>query len=116
MLFRSPSIAVFLVPFLSEEKSLKCPADVPYATDRADSDKPYYETEKTSYRYNHNLGDKRIKDYIVKKATSPIRPVKYEERNLEILFDHRPFHGKAEKRGSVNYLYADLHIGDLGKQ
>jgi len=111
-----PSIAVFLVPFLSEERSLKCPADVPYATDRADSSKPYYETEKTSYTYNFRLGGKRIKDYITERASSPRRPVKYEERNLEVLFDYRPFHGKAGKRGSTNYLYADLHIGDSGRQ
>lgn len=109
---RKPSVAVFLVPFLSSEKSLKCPADVPYAVDRADSDKPYYETEKTSYRYNEILGGKRIKKYIAQKASSRRRPVKYEERNLEILYDYQKFHGK----GSSNYLYADLHIGDSGRQ
>jgi len=111
-----PSIATFLVPFLAEERSLKCPADVPYAVDRADSDKSYYETEKTSYSYNSRLGGRRIQDYIAARASSSRRPANIEERNLQILYDYRPFHGKAGKRGSTNYLYADLHIGDSGKQ
>ena len=111
-----PSIAAFLKPFLSSEKSLKCPADVPYAVERADSEKSYYETEKTSYTYNARLGGRRIKDYIAARASSRRRPTKIQERNLQIMHDYRPFHGKAGKRGNTNYLYADLHIGYSGKQ
>ncbi|MBN1456353.1 MAG: type II secretion system protein [Sedimentisphaerales bacterium] len=111
-----PSIATYLGPFLSGEKNLKCPADVPYAVERADSEKSYYETEKTSYSYNSRLGGQRIKDYITARAASSRRPTKIEERNLQIFYDFRPFHGKAGKRGSTNYLYADLHIGYSGKQ
>ena len=119
---KKPSISVFLEPYLSDKRSLKCPADVP-DPDRIDQPgKRYYETEKTSYQYKFQLGNKRIKDFLVDKATSRRRPQKIEERNLEILNDYRPVHGDVPKEGkktdtkATNYLYADLHVGGAEKQ
>jgi prepilin-type processing-associated H-X9-DG protein len=29
------------------------------------------------------------------------------------MYDYEPFHGQAGESGSTNYLFADLHVGDL---
>lgn len=37
---------------------------------------------------------------------------KVHERDVHVLYDYANFHGKKGKKGSVNYLYVDGHIGD----
>lgn len=110
-----PSINVFLKPFLSAAESLKCPADT--GRGRKDSTKSYFETEQSSYAYNESLGNKRIHECLIQRSgRGRRRRPATDEKNLDVLKDYEPFHGKAGKSGSVNYLYADLHIGDLKEQ
>ena len=110
-----PSIAVFLKPFLSAAESLECPADT--GRGRKDSTKSYFETEQTSYSYNESLGGRRIHEYLIQRSgRGRRRRPATDEKNLDVVKDYEPFHGKPGKPGSVNYLYADLHIGDLKEQ
>ena len=37
---------------------------------------------------------------------------KVHEREIHVLYDYANFHGRKGRKGSVNYLYADGHIGD----
>ena len=97
-------VAHFIVPFLSGEKSLQCPADNGHK--RPGYTKRYFETEGSSYEYNQSLGGKRVRDTFL---TSKLG---FAERDVHVLYDYGPFHGKKRKVGSVNYLYADGHIGD----
>jgi prepilin-type N-terminal cleavage/methylation domain-containing protein/prepilin-type processing-associated H-X9-DG protein len=94
-----PAITKFLLPYLSEPKTFECPAD---------RVKKYFLTEGTSYEYNSRLGGKPIsKERLAER---------FGERNVHVLYDYEPFHGKAGKPGARNYLYADGHIGDLRRQ
>jgi prepilin-type processing-associated H-X9-DG protein len=34
------------------------------------------------------------------------------EREVQVLYDYTNFHGTKGRKGSVNYLYADGHVGD----
>ncbi len=88
-----PSITVFLKPYLLELKVFKCPGD-----------KKYYEERGTSYAYNRRLGGKPVSSsYFVQRN-------KEKEQNIEVLYDYGSNHG------AYNYLYADGHIGDKGRQ
>lgn len=107
-------IAEFLKPFLSAPESLECPADS--AQKRLDSNRKYFETELSSYEYNDRVGGKRIRDFLIQLSGNKKKIKVSDEKNLEIVWDYEPFHGEADKPGAVNYLYADLHIGDLDKQ
>ena len=108
-----PGIAEFLEPFLSAPESLECPADS--GRKRPDSNEKYFETELSSYEYNARVGGKRIRDFLIQLSGKKKNTVS-DEKNLEIVSDYEPFHGEAGKPGAVNYLYADLHIGDLSEQ
>jgi type II secretory pathway pseudopilin PulG len=96
-----PPISEFLLPYLSQAEIFRCPAD---------KIKKYYLTEATSYEYNARLGGKPIsKSHLVESHGE-------NERNIEVMSDYEPFHGKAGERGAKNYLYGDGHIGDLTRQ
>jgi len=96
-----PPITKFLLPLLSEAKTFRCPADTV---------KKYYKSEGTSYEYNSSLGGKPVsQSFLVTRR-------KESERNIHVMRDYEPFHGKAGKSGGTNYLYADGHIGDVKDQ
>ena len=97
-------ISEFLLPFLSGAKSLQCPGDDGHR--RKDHTERYYESEGSSYEYNQVLGGKRVEDVFLTDDLG------FSERDVHVLYDYRPFHGKKGKVGSVNYLYADGHVGD----
>jgi prepilin-type processing-associated H-X9-DG protein len=57
------------------------------------------------------LGGKRVGvGYLTDKVI--FNDEKVHEREVQVLYDYTNFHGKRGKKGSVNYLYADGHIGD----
>jgi len=96
-----PPITEFLLPYVQEKEVFKCPSD---------RDKNYFVSEGTSYEYNSRLGGKPVsKSRLAQK-------LKLKERNIDIMHDYEPFHGRAGKPGSTNYLYADGHVGDFRKQ
>ena len=97
-------ISDFMVPFLSGNKSLICPSDDGHKRD--DYRERYYQSEGASYEYNQSLGGKRVKDAFLSDKLG------FSERDVHVLYDYGPFHGKKGKVGAVNYLYADGHIGD----
>lgn len=97
-----PSIKAFLLPLLKQPDTFVCPADTV---------KKYYRPEKEglSYEYNARLGGKPVSRSFLARRGIP-------ERDIHVMSDFDPFHGKAGKPGSKNYLYADTHIGDYKKQ
>ena len=93
-----PPIAQFLLPHLSSQaKIFKCPGD-----------NVYFLTEGSSYEYNSRLGGKPVSQTFLAET--------YGERNVHVMYDYEPFHGKPGKPGAKNYLYADGHVGDLTRQ
>jgi hypothetical protein len=96
-----PPITEFILPYVSLPEVFKCPAD---------KIKKYFLSEGTSYEYNHRLGGKPVsKSHLVERHGE-------SERNIEVMSDYEPFHGQPGEPGAKNYLYADSHIGDLGRQ
>lgn len=95
-----PPITDFILPYLSEPKTFKCPAD---------RVKKYFLSEGSSYGYYSRLGGKRI-------SQSRWAERGEKERNIHVMYDYEPFHGKRGKPGAKNYLYADWHVGDLKTQ
>ena len=97
-------IAEFLGPYLSGGKSLKCPAD--NGKMREDYSETYFSSEQSSYEYLQPLGGKKVeKSFLTNKWDFSIQEV-------HVLYDYDSFHGERRKLGSVNYLYADGHVGD----
>jgi prepilin-type processing-associated H-X9-DG protein len=91
-----PRIADVLAPYLNNEKALQCPSD---------NDRNFFESEGSSYQYNTVLGGQAVgKDFMTQRL-GPSR--------MPVMHDYEPFHGPAGQKGSTNYLFADLHVGDL---
>jgi type II secretory pathway pseudopilin PulG len=98
------AITAFLLPLLRQPQVFKCKADTRYN---------YYQQWGTSYHYHgqgpFGLGGKAISDsHLAKEGVSL--------RNINVMNDFDPFHGKAGRPGAENYLYADWHVGDLSDQ
>jgi len=97
-------LSEFLVPFLAAPETLHCPAD--NGQQRPGYSERYYESEGSSYEYLETLGGKRVENtYLTDKLG-------FRERDIHIIYDYDSFHGKKGRKGSVNYLYADGHVGD----
>ena len=105
-------------------RAWQCPSDEFIgAKDTTDANNPFdagmppaehwYDLYETSYQYNPFLnafsgGDKfygTIKAYAEKRHRSLSR--------IDLFHDYKPFHGVAGKPGSMNYLFADWHVGDV---
>lgn len=97
-------VAEFLAPFLGGPKTLLCPADNGHK--RPDYAERYFESEGASYEYMEALGGNRVAD------TYLTDDLGFNERSIHVLYDYDHFHGAKGKKGSVNYLYSDGHIGD----
>ena len=102
-----PPITKFLLPYLSEPKTFECPSD---KGQQSTTGQKYFITEDSSYGYNTQLGGNPV------SKSYPVEMRGEKERNIEVMYDYAPFHGKAGKPGAKNYLYADGHVGDLGRQ
>jgi prepilin-type N-terminal cleavage/methylation domain-containing protein/prepilin-type processing-associated H-X9-DG protein len=94
-------ITDFLLPYVDNPEVFKCPADM---------DEKFYRAEGSSYEYNSMLAGKVVTQTWLSKRLDA------KERNIHVLYDYEPFHGKAGKKGGKNYLYADGHVGDLSDQ
>ncbi|MBW8002893.1 MAG: type II secretion system protein [Planctomycetes bacterium] len=94
-------ITFYLDRHIGQKKIFKCPGDT--------VDK-YFATEESSYAYNNWLGNRRVSDSFLTKRFN------VKERNIHVMYDYKPFHGKAGKVGAKNYLYADGHTGNLRNQ
>jgi len=92
-----PRIADVLAPYLSGAETLRCPADT------VDD---YFASEGSSYQYNTSLGGREVdKGFLARRLGA---------ENTPVMYDYKPFHGKAGTSGACNYLFADFHVGDLG--
>lgn len=92
-LTEDPSIAEALSSYVDDLRVFRCPAD---------TEKQYFQREGASYQYETLLGGQMVgEDFLSDRFGASMSPV---------LHDFEPFH-----RGSMNYLFADLHVGDLQK-
>jgi len=102
-------IADFLKPFIGDPKALRCPADDGHR--RPGRTERYFETEGSSYEYLQTLGGVRVgTGYLTDEVV--FNEDRVHERDIHVLYDYANFHGRKGRKGSVNYLYADGHVGD----
>jgi len=129
-----PPITEILKPYVRVPDLFHCPSDVPGRTVR-DTDDPnilgrsFWETEGTSYEYNHLpsmvkdvsgwlgvQGSVNVGDTIVKITPSPPSPPDRIRRwlnrtsDLFLLTEYDPFHGKRGTQEIRHTLYADFHV------
>ena len=91
-----PPIAKVLRPYLSAPEALKCPSD---------TKENYFASEGSSYDYNSMLGVRKVSESFLAK--------RWGQEKTPVMYDYKPFHGRAGKPGAANYLFADGHVGDL---
>jgi prepilin-type N-terminal cleavage/methylation domain-containing protein/prepilin-type processing-associated H-X9-DG protein len=108
-----PSAVQVLQPYIKGATNVwRCPADIirkPSPGSPAGFD-TYFDREGLSYQYNPMLSSSN--------AGMPLEKTDYYQRYhslqlVVIFYDYEPFHGKAGKPGSTNYLFADSHVGDM---
>jgi prepilin-type N-terminal cleavage/methylation domain-containing protein len=87
-----PRICDVLAKDMGGSGVLQCPSD---------AERTYFQTEGSSYQYNSLLDGKK-QDRASRNAAT-----------TQIMFDYEPFHGPAGTHGSCNYLFLDMHVGDL---
>lgn len=91
-----PAIATVLRKYVDGEETFLCPSD---------PDEKYYRSEGSSYAYNTMLGGRTADDgHLARRHGAEHTPV---------MHDYEAFHGKPGTPGAMNYLFADLHVGDL---
>lgn len=94
-----PAITFFILPYLSEPKTFKCPAD---------TIKKYYISKGSSYEYNRRLGGKQVSKSRLAQ--------RHGERQVDVMNDLDAFHGARGNPNAFNYLYADGYVGDRRRQ
>lgn len=108
----APSIVELLSPHIKgSTKVFQCRSDrIKQPSAGAPSGfETYYEREGSSYMYNPMLSSMyaghQINDTSLYKAG---------KQNLQVIMnDYEAFHAKPGTPGSMNYLFADFHVGDL---
>ena len=92
---------------LAEANGEKCYAKVLCCpSDRKNGESEhYFRIQQSSYDYAERRGNQSMDSAAFTK--------KAPERDIEIMLDYEPFHGKASAKGAVNYLYSDCHVGDV---
>ena len=92
----------------------KCPADaitrkIPGTPDGFET---YFAREGISYLYNPVLAQvyagRQLNDHPLYRAG--------KQNQLAIFWEFEPFHGRENTLGSMNYLFADTHVGDLANE
>ncbi len=80
--------------------------------------KRYFDTENTSYEWNaflnpdYDSGQLGPQKRRRTRGTGLIQDLyRASLANLQMVYDYEPFHGGPRAPGSINYLYADLHVG-----
>jgi prepilin-type N-terminal cleavage/methylation domain-containing protein len=72
----------------------------------------YFEREGLSYFYNVQL---RATYAGMRLNDTNLYKIKQQNR-LVIFNEFEPFHGPENTNGSMNYLFADMHVGDLANE
>ena len=93
----SPRIGDVLAQNLPAGNILRCPSD---------PDGKYFREEGSSYAYNSMFGGQRVQETFAYKLYN-------SDAKVALMYDFKPFHGKAGSSGSCNYLFADGHVGDM---
>jgi prepilin-type N-terminal cleavage/methylation domain-containing protein/prepilin-type processing-associated H-X9-DG protein len=91
-----PCITDVLLPYLKNKEAMCCPAD---------RQENYFEKEGSSYEYPHFVRGRRVDDTFMGEN--------WGETNVPVLFDFGPFHNRRGRRGAINFLFGDGHVGDL---
>ncbi len=91
-----PRIYDVLSKYLSDPQVLLCPSDV---------NEKFFKSEGSSYAYNTMLGGRKVKDAFLTR--------RFDEGQIPVMHDYEPFHGRAGRAGAMNYLFADMSVGDL---
>ena len=81
-------------------KVLCCPSDK-----KNGETEHYFRIQQSSYDYAEMRGNRSMNNAAFTKRAP--------ERDVEIMWDYEPFHGKASVKGAVNYLYSDCHVGNI---
>ncbi|HEX2974104.1 MAG TPA: type II secretion system protein [Tepidisphaeraceae bacterium] len=108
----APSIVKLLQPYIkSATKVFRCPSDqIVKVTEKAPAGfSTYYEREGSSYQYNPFVA--------LLAGTRTTSKSDYSLGHPElvtILDEYEPFHGKANAKGAMNHLFADMHVGSVG--
>lgn len=97
-----PSLVQLLVPYdHGDTRVFQCPAD--QITQPAPGAPPGFETyfarEQSSYYWNEDVSIRAFRITELKNSGG-----------VRLVQDYEPFHGRASVSGSVNRLYADLHV------
>jgi prepilin-type N-terminal cleavage/methylation domain-containing protein len=109
-----PGVAVTTVfgPYTDPGRQVwKCPADritQPMAGTPSGYE-TYFAREGMSYFYNPILA---INYAGMKLADTPLYQGN-RESELGIFWEFEPFHGRAGTSGAMNFLFADMHVGDM---
>ena len=72
----------------------------------------YFEREGISYLYNPKLSQ----DFAGKQLNDHPQYRAGKQNQLAVFWEFEPFHGRENTLGSMNYLFADMHVGDLGNE
>jgi hypothetical protein len=91
-----PRICDVLADYMGGRRELRCPADTA---------KNFYQSEGSSYEYNTLLGGEKVSEAFLTEHMG--------EDRTPVMHDYEPFHGLAGEPGAMNYLFADMHVGDL---
>jgi hypothetical protein len=72
----------------------------------------YFQREGLSYLYNAVLSI-----HYAGRQLNDTRFYRMGRQNRLVIFNEfEPFHGPATTNGSMNYLFADMHVGDLANE
>lgn len=97
-------LSVVMKGYFEAPEALKCSAD--NGTIREDHATTYFESEGSSYEYMEQLGGKKVDKSFLTTV------FKLTESQIHVIYDYDHFHGKKGKKESVNYLFADGHVGN----
>lgn len=108
-----PSIVTTLSSYNSQSKGVfQCNSDkIKVVTAGAPTGvETYFQREQSSYMFNPDLGTRyagwEFKDALRGSATLA---------TLVVFSEYEPFHGPADTVGAMNFLFADMHAGDIGQ-
>ena len=97
-----PSLVQLLAPYhRSVTRIFQCPADqiTQPTTDAPPGFETYFAREQSSYYWNEDVSIR----------ASHITELRNSDR-VPLVQEYEPFHGRAGANGSMNRLYADLHV------
>lgn len=110
---KGPSLPELLKPYTkTASKVFRCPSDqITKETQSAPAGyETYFEREGASYQYNPFVA--------LLAGTRSTTKSPYNLGHPEIITiidEYEPFHGKHDAKGSMNHLFADMHVGAVGE-